>query len=155
MSQAYFPIRELFVFKNYRTRAEYRLATGKEAPAFDPTRAPKYWEDPAAASSPRRVVVYDYVFYPASKPMLDVLLLKREDAATVNIFEPGIDVPAPREAEIPNPIRELKPTEKVVFDALGNPMVHDTTLDAPQGGGFTAADRAMLKSIAVKLGIAA
>lgn len=156
-------IENLYLFRRYQTREEYQKATGAEPPPFDENRPPKYWQDPAAKESTKRNVVYDCVIAtglsgqpvpgPDGKPMLDVLVLKKEEAASVNIppnFSnvPGADVP-----EVPMPLRPLEPGEELFFQFGGVVAVKNVELYESIKEGFTAADRALLQSIAKKLGV--
>lgn len=155
-------LENLYLFRRYQTREDYQQATGAEPLPFDARRAPKYWLDPKARESSRKNVVYDYVIAmglgsaavpgPDGKPMLDVLVLNKEEAGTVNIPPnvtnfPGADVP-----EVPVPLRALEPGEELCFQFAGVVAVKNVELFDALKEGFTAADRALLQSIARKLG---
>jgi hypothetical protein len=158
-------LERLHQFPYYQTRQAYEAATGLEAPPFNPTRPPKYWFDPAANESTKRNVVYDQVIaYSASgsplmgdkgQPLLEILMLTKDEAATVNIPPkelgktnvPGADVP-----EIPPPLRPLREDEELFFPMGGIVAVRiKGTLEADRG--FTEEDRALLEAIARKLGV--
>src|SRR5512145_339518 len=88
-------IDKLYLFPVYGTRERYKLATGQEAPPFDPRRQPKFWFDPKAGEAGRRNVVYDAVLAldqfgrpmldAAGKVMLEPMVLTAQHASTVNI----------------------------------------------------------------------
>lgn len=141
---------------------DYRKATGEEPPPYDPTRPPKAWFDPNALGSPRRTVVYDPVLAVGSKgeiladqhekPMLDILLLSKEEAARVNIWHNQSGQPAPSMPPVPMPLRQLKPNEELIFLYPQVVVVRDKSVEI-DNGMFTAKDRALLKKIADKLGV--
>ena len=156
-------LEHLNLYRRYQTREDYQKATGVEPPPFDENRQPKYWLDAAAAASLKRSVVYDSVIAtsltgqavpgPDGKPMLDVLVLSKDHAASVNIppnFSnvPGADVP-----EVPMPLRALEPGEELFFQFGGVVAVKNLELFESIKEGFTAADRALIQSIAKKLGV--
>ena len=163
MRNPYRSIDELYLFPRYQTREDYRNAMREEAAPFDPRRAPKYWFDPNAANSPRRTVIYDPVLAfsstgvalagPDGKPMLDVLALSREEAATVNIPPGGTNVPGADVPEIPFPLRQLGPNEELCFQFGGVVAVKDIEIARTTEVGFTYEDREILLAIARKLGI--
>ncbi len=144
------------------TREDFQKATGIEAPPYDPTRAPKGWFDPTAAASPRRTVVYDPIVATtasgqplsdaAGKPMLDILLLSREEAATVNIWHDQSGQPVPMLQPVPTPMRPLRETEELFFLSPQVVSVRDTSVE-PDNGMFSAKDRTLLQKIAAKLGV--
>jgi hypothetical protein len=155
-------LENLYLFPRYQTREDYLKATGAEPPPFDARKAPKYWFDPKAKESPRKNVVYDYILAmgpgsaalpgPDGKPMLDLLLLGKDEAGTVNIppnasCVPGADVP-----EVPFPLRALEPGEELCFQFAGIVAVRNVEVFESLKEGFTAADRALIQSIARKLG---
>jgi hypothetical protein len=159
-----YSIGNLYLFPYFSTREEYQRATGQEPPPWDPTRAPKYWFDPNAKNSRSRRVVYERVIAdppagPDGKPMLDALVLDRDEAATVNIPPKGTgftNVPGADKPEVPVPLRELGPDEELAFGIGGTVVVRNKKLwaELEQGSGnFTAADRALLRAIAEKLGV--
>jgi len=155
---------KLYLFPYYQTREDYRRAMGEEPPAWDPHRPPKYWFDPNARQSPRRNVVYDNVLAtsdsgsplvgPDGKPMLDVLVLSKEEAATVNIPPKDVtNVAGADRPEVPCPLRALESNEELFFDFGGVVAVKNRELYAQLEVGFTSEDRALLQAIAKKLGI--
>jgi len=155
---------KLYLFPYYQTREDYRRATGQEPPPWDPNRPPKYWFDPNARLSTRRNVVYDCVIAtsesgkplmgPDGKPMLDFLVLTKEEAATVNIPPKDVsNVPGADKPEVPCPLRPLEPGEELFFDFGGIVAVKNTELYPQLEVGFTAQDRALLRAIAQKLGV--
>lgn len=88
-------VRELYLYPYYDTRERFQAETGIEPPPFDPAKPPKYWFDPEAAQSPKRSILYENVLAfseqghvlagPDGRPMLEPLLLRKEEAANVNI----------------------------------------------------------------------
>ena len=156
-------LKSLYLFPYYQTREDYRQATGQEPPPWDPNRPPKYWRDPSALSSPRRNVIYDYVLATGptgtpvagldGKPVLDLLVLRKEDAATVNLPPLATNVPGADVPEVPCPLRPLEPEEELFFDIGGVVTVKNVTLYAALEVGFTAQDRLLLRGIARKLGL--
>ena len=156
-------LENLYLFRRYQTRADYQQATGVEPPAFDPRRAPKYWFDPKARESSRRNVVYDFIIAmgpgtaaapgPDGKPMLDVLVLSKEEAATVNIPPNGTNIFGADVPEVPSPLRALEPGEELFFQFGGVVAVKNVELFDSLKEGFTAADRALMQAIARKLGL--
>lgn len=155
---------KLYLFPYYQTRQDYRRAVGEEPPAWDPQRPPKYWFDPNARQSTRRNVVYDNVLAvsesgsplvgPDGKPMLDLLVLSKEEAATVNIPPKEVsNVPGADRPEVPCPLRALDPDEELFFDFGGIVAVKNRKLYPQLEVGFTSEDRALLQAIAKKLGL--
>ena len=155
---------KLYLFPYYQTRDQYKQATGEAPPAFDITRPPKYWEDPSAAKSTKRTLIYENVLAcgesgmplkdDAGNPYLEGLLILRTEAATVNIppkmgaNEPGTDLP-----EAPPPVRPLDPDEELFFDEMGIAKVRNKLLDTAKPVAFDASDRALIRAIAQKLGV--
>ncbi len=155
----------LYVFNYYRTRDAFEQDTGTAPPPFDSTKPPKYWFDPAATTSQRRVLTYDvlavsqfnkYVAGADGKPYIDTLALLKAEAASVNIpdkraaNEPGVEQP-----EIAPPLRPLTPDEELVVGWGGIVTVRNkkwAPVVEAAGGGFTAEDRAKLRDIAVTVG---
>jgi hypothetical protein len=163
-------LENLYLFPYYQTRDAYRAATGQIAPPFNPNRPPKYWFDPKAADSLRRSVVYDPVLGVAAngapladndgKPMLDLLVINKDEAAAVNIPPKGVDpatgtaysnVPGADVPEVPVPLRPLEPNEELFFDFGGVVAVKNLALFPALEAGFTSQDRALLQAIAKKL----
>ncbi len=158
-------IERLYVFPYYQTREEYQKATGVEPPKFDGTKAPKYWFDPAAKGSTRRNMAYDYVlsyavngsplFDENGKPMLEMLMLNKDDAATVNIPPKGLgmaNIPGADKPEIPPPLRALNADEEFFVPFPGIIGVRIKGSLEPDRG-FTEEDRSVLLAIAKKLGV--
>ncbi len=153
---------KLYLFPWHQTREAYRQETGEEPPPWDPRKPPKHWMDPKARFSTRRNVVYDFVLAtsqsgtplagPDGKPMLDLLVLPKDDAASVNIPPSGTNVPGADVPPVPAPLRALEPNEELFFDFGGVAAVRNLDYAASENG-FTAQDRALLKAIAAKLGV--
>lgn len=162
-------LESLHLFPTYQTRESYETATGQPCPPWDPNRQPKAWFDAKAMESARRNVVYDQVLAvndrgiatagSDGKPMLDVLVLRREEAATVNIQRKRVlgmgEQDYGSETDVPVPLRALDADEELAFQFGGTVCVHNKRLFEAQtaAGGFTAADRAKLDAIAKKLGV--
>lgn len=164
-------ISELYLFPIYNTREAYQAATGKEPPPYDPNKPIKSWFDPAAASSPKRNMVYDRVIAYApngmpevgadGKPFTEPLILAREWAATVNISpkvfsSAGVVDPPTTGQEVPVPLRALEPGEELFLQWGGTAAVKNTLLfgDLPGSSTFTPHDRSLLMAIAKKVGAA-
>ena len=152
---------KLYLFPYHQTREAYEIATGQKCPPWNPYRRPKYWFDPAAKESRSRRVTYDRALAepptgPDGKPMLDVLVLDREEASTVNIPPTGpgsTNTPGAAQPEIPCPLRALELNEELMFDFGGIIVVKNKDLYQGLEVGFTSEDRTLLKAIATKLGI--
>ena len=156
----------LYLFPYYQSQEDYAKATGSTAPAFNPNRQPKYWQDPKAKDSTKRTVVYNQALAVAEngvplvgsdgKPMLDLLVLSRDEAATVNIPYKGpgaTNIPGAGAPEVQPPLRALESNEELGFGFGNTVYVHNTDYPFDNGGSFTAADRLLLKAIAMKLGV--
>jgi hypothetical protein len=163
MDQPFYGLDALYLFPRYQTRDAYHEATGKEAPEFNPLLNPKYWEDPDALKLALRNKLYDRVIAlndlgkpvhsPDDTPMIEPLMLPKAQAAVVNIPPLGANVAGADAYEVPVPLRELKPYEKLVFRFPGFIAVQDTRVPVPAAAGdFTEADRALLERIVLKLG---
>jgi len=156
-------IKSLYLFPWHQSREDYHQATGKEPPSWDPSKPPKRWEDPAASSSLRRNVVYDFALVtgasgapvagPDGKPMLDILVLKKEEAAAVNLPPLAANVEGAEAPEVPCPMRALEADEELFFDIGGVVTVKNVVLYEALQVGFTSQDRSLLKGIARKLGV--
>ena len=163
LPMAKYGLESLYLFPYYQSREDYLKATGNEAPVFNPNRQPKYWLDPKAKDSTKRNVVYNQVLAIAEngaplvgvdgKPMLDILMLQKDEAATINIPVGaanvlGADVPA-----VPPPLRALESNEELGFGFGNTVYVHNTDYPFDDTGIFSASDRLLLKAIAKKLGV--
>jgi hypothetical protein len=160
-----FGLERLHLFPYYQTREEFKKATGIDPAPFSANRPPKYWFDPSAKEAPRRTVVYENVIAYASngspllgadgKPVLDVLVVSKDEAASVNIPPKGIgvaNVPGSDVPEVPPPLRGLKEDEELFVPFPGIVAVRiKGTLEADRG--FTEEDRSILEAIARKLGV--
>lgn len=159
-------ITNLYLYPVYQTREAYRQATGREAPPYDDRQPVKSWFDPKALENPRRKLVYDSVIAyadngaplvgPDGAPILEPLLIEREFAGTVNIPPKGLDVVGIEYngLEIPVPLRKLEPNEELYFQFGGSVAVKNKDLFSKlEIVGFTIEDRALLRSIAQKLGV--
>ena len=165
LPKAQYGLDQLYLFPYYQTREDYKTATGHEAPPWNPNRAPKAWEDPKALDSARRNIVYDYVVAYAKngsplvdaneKPMMDVLVLAKEEAASVNIPPKGptvSNIVGAGVLEIPPPLRALDPSEELFMPFFGVVAVRNRDF-LPLGPGFNQDDRTLLRAIAQKLGV--
>ncbi|MDX2153382.1 MAG: hypothetical protein SFV54_21745 [Bryobacteraceae bacterium] len=157
-------IDKLYVFPYFNTREDYQSATGKEAPPFKPYKPRKHWFDPKASESARRYVTYERSLVPGpdgkplaapdQTPVVDELVLAKEDAAEVNLPPTG-DQAALALPEIAAPLRALDPVERLEFAFGGAIVVKNTALFEQTQPGFNQTDRALLRAIAAKLGVAA
>ena len=158
----------LYIFPYYQTREAFEQATGRPCPAWNPNLPPKYWYDPKAAESTRRNVVFDNTLVysldgtilqdTAGRPTLDVLVLPKEQAASVNIPDKKLgaaNIPGADRPEVPVPLRVPGEDEEIFFIFGQTVAVRSKTAWAQTQNVFTAADRAMLKKIAEKVGVAA
>ena len=165
IQKSQYGLEDLYLFPYYQTREAFLKATGHEAPAWDPTRPPKAWEDPKASQTQRRNVVYDFVVaYAANgallvgadyKPTLDLLVLPKDQAATVNIPPKGpnaSNVPGAEVPEVAPPLRALEPNEELFMPFPGLVAVRNKDLQ-PLEYGFNRNDRRLLEEIAAKLGV--
>ena len=163
LPMAKYGLESLYLFPYYQSREDYMKATGSEAPAFKPSRQPKYWQDPKAKDSTRRIVVYDQVLALAEngaplvgsdgKPVLDILVLQKDEAATVNIPASAANVIGADAPAVPPPLRALESNEELAFGFGSTVYVHNTDFPFDLGGSFTASDRHLLSAIAKKLGV--
>jgi hypothetical protein len=163
MDQAFYGVNALYLFPRYQTREAYRKETGREPPEFNPALSPKFWEDPDAIKSTLRNILYFRVIAmndrgnpahsPGNNPMLEPLTLPKTQAASVNIPPEGTNIPGADAYEVPVPLRELQPYEKLVFRFGGVLAVRDTRVPpSVASGDFTEDDRAVLNAIAQKVG---
>jgi hypothetical protein len=158
-------ISNLYLFPVYQTREAYQQATGQEAPAYDPNQPVKSWFDPHAMESAKRKIIYDNVLAlgdtglpyagPDGKPALEPLMLEKEVAARVNIPPKAVGKPDLPEKgfEIQVPLRPLEKNEEMFFQFGNIVAIKNTDLFPSLEVGFTAQDRALLKTIAQKLGL--
>ena len=168
MPEPFLPLSDFYMFPYYSTREQYEQITGKTCPPFDPNKQVKYWEDTAATSAGRRVLVYERVATDLKgavrmvngKPAFQELVLLSTEAALVNIPDkrPGMTPNVGDGIEVPPPMRALPGGYELAFRFGGTLAIRNTgvplpSTDAPQSGGFTAADRDLLLAIAVKLGV--
>ena len=165
--QPFYPFDTVFLFPYYSTREEFEKATGRPAPPWDATKPPKYWFDPKAPAATRKLVVYDSVLAISENgtllrdettnlPQLDLLVLTKEAAASVNIPPKGVgvgNIPGSEKPEVQMPLRPLKDYEELFFRFGGTIAVRDKQFYAQTQVGFTADDRILLQSIASKLGL--
>lgn len=161
-SSSTYGIGALYLFRVFQTREDFQRITGEVAPPYDPGRPPKFWYDPQAVSSTRRTVAYDPVLATNQsgsplvgsdgKPMLDILLLSREEAASVNIWHDQSGQPRPQLPPVPVPLRELRDDEELFFLMPQVVSVRDKSVEE-NPGTFTASDRKLLRAIAEKLEI--
>lgn len=155
--QATFPLSDRFKFFRFETREEFSQKTGLVCPPFAEYGQPKYWFDPDALKSPRLNVLYDNVVaydekgHPLSgsdgQPILDVLVLPKARAATVNIPPTDETFDHPILAEVPVPLLPLGPDEELFFATFGIVAIRNRKLYQESLAGFGADDRALLKHI--------
>ncbi len=157
-------IAKLYRFPYFQTREAFLEANGHEPPPFTNERPPKYWIDEEARNSARRVVVYDHVIAyaangsplvgPNDQPVVESLSLFREEAFTVNIPPPGVNIDGASQPDVPVPLRALSGDEELFFAMPGVVAVRLKSHQQPDRG-FTEEDRSLLQAIARKLGLAA
>jgi len=160
-----FGLESLYLFPYYQTREDYQKATGAEPPKFDATRPPKQWFDPAAKDSARRNITYDQVIaYSATgapildgngNPTTELMMLNKDDAASVNIPPKGLgtaNVDGADHPEIPPPLRALRNGEEL-FVPFGSIVAVRVKGTLEPDRGFTEEDRTLLLAIARKLGV--
>jgi hypothetical protein len=162
MGNGTYPIDDLAMFPRYQTRAAYTEATGQLLPEFDPSRRPKRWFDPKAKESLSKNVFYDRVIAvsdsgivfpgPDGKPVLEPLMLSKIEAGSVNIPPEGTNIEGAADPECPMPLKALPAGHELYFPYGGVVAVKNLAAFAEQVEGFTAADRALLRAIAAKLG---
>jgi hypothetical protein len=158
----------LYIYPYYQTREAYEKATGLPCPPWNPNLPPKAWCDPKAIESTRRNVVYDttlvytldgtIVADAQGRPTLDVLVLPKEQAASVNIPNKMLgatNVPGADRAEVPVPLRQPAPNEELFFIFGQTVAVRNKNSWEETQNAFTHRDRKLLKAIAEKLGVAA
>ena len=87
--------------------------------------------------------------------MLDVLVLTKEEAATVNIPPKGptvANIAGAGVPEVPPPLRALEPSEELFMPFFGVVAVRNRDF-MPMEPGFNQNDRSLLRAIALKLGV--
>lgn len=161
------PLSSLYLFPVYQTREEYLAKTGKAAPMFRTDKPVKSWEDPSAATSLKRKIVYDNVLAftdqglplgdAQNKPFFEPMLIDREDAVVVNIPPKDFsgrqqEIPSAGN-EVPVPCRALRMGEELEFSGFGGLVMVTSEVDRSTPTSFTLEDRALLKKIAAKLGV--
>lgn len=163
MDEVLYPLERLAMFPRYQTREDQQKATGKEPPAYNPNLRPKYWEDPAAATSPKRSILYERVLVlsdsgkplpgPDGKPQTEPLTLPKAEAAAVNIPPEGTNIEGADAYETPMPLKPLPAGHELCFQFGGVIAVRNVAAWEAQREGFTADDRALQRAIAGKLGV--
>jgi hypothetical protein len=159
-------IDKLYLFPVYGTREQYQLATGQEAPPFDPAKPPKFWFDAKAASSGKRNVVYDSVLAldafgrpmldAAGQVMLEPMVLTAQQASAVNIpYMKTANEEGSGQIPVPVPLRDPEPDEELYIDRAQNVSIRNKKLWAENSdkGVFSPQDRELLRAIARKLGV--
>lgn len=160
------PLSSLYLFPVYQTREEFEAKTGAKAPPFNPAWPVKSWADPAAAASSKRSIVYENVLALADsgrplvdgdgRPMLEPLILPREQAATINIpvkdFTGQIPETATIGFEIPVPCRALVEGERLLI-GFGGLVYVEQKSEETTPISFSLEDRKLLHAIAKKLGV--
>lgn len=175
LDQATYELKEAFIFPQYTTRDQYTRLNGREPAPFDLTRRVKFWEDPKALSQGLQegeTITYHVAVSITGKPFFEkdgktprmgTVSLSPEQAATVNIPDPGTTTPAGglNAYEVPMPIALLD-EEKLEFGkGLGATVLQIRRVNWPEGppaggilpGSFTESDRATLYKIAAKVGL--
>ncbi len=168
-------IHNLYVFPVYQTREQFKAATGKEAPTWNPSKPIKSWFDPSPPVSDADGDVRYLMLAlgadgktPAVKngaPYLRMTRVAHLDAIAVNIppkefydqriQDPGALSPF-ASLEVPVPCRELLPDEELKFGWGGLVEVRKKNEVAPAPGAAPASDselRQLLLTIDGKLDI--
>lgn len=101
-STATYSVKVLDLLPSY-TRETYESTFGKQAPAFDPNRAPKSWFDSTAGAAPK---TYNNVNTAQATPVWTTFTLSGPEAATVNL--PGL----PHFPKFVNPVTNSNVTFK-------------------------------------------
>lgn len=168
MSFLHQPVSILYLFPNYQTREAYKLATGRDAPTYDPTLPVKGWEDLTLISDANKTILAADVLYhfnigrhkdgsvatfPNNDVVLQPIIVSKDVVMRVNIPPKSVDqpsIPAPL-GETYTPMRNLKPTERLIKTAF-DIHVEDSEITDPQvnepaqaSGGLTFEQAAMLK----------
>jgi hypothetical protein len=175
------PLSALDLFPVYLSAEEYKQATGKDAPAYNPSLPKKTWFDPDALSTPNGLRADGAFFattaaiYPLLTAVKDsqgnwqaqtgVLELDRPTAAAVNIPKAGAPIPPNANKEtVAVPRRGLDPAESLAQspNMMDGVVVENKTLEAQArqqqdiaAGKFLPSDRALLEAIAAKLSLPA
>lgn len=153
-------LQALYLFPVYQTREQYKAATGKDAPLWDPTKPIKSWRDPNPPA-PDEDGNVQYLMLalgkdrrtPAvgadGKPYLRLTRISAEDAASVNIpqkefgadtrvVDPG-SLSVNATYEVPVPCRPLASDEEFAFGFGATVQVRKKTSAPPASGGAPAA----------------
>ncbi|MBA3973599.1 MAG: hypothetical protein C0504_05180 [Candidatus Solibacter sp.] len=178
MSKSQVVLNSQTAFRMFANRTEFKSAAGQEAPPYDPARKIKRWFDSNAGADGLPEVIYqnnimsrpDGTFVLKNgAPVVRPLVLPVEEARTVNLppEDPsGNTAIQPGWTEIPCPFRDLTQDEilvvagaeagflsgKVIMIRNAKLFEVEQARLADESGKFTAADRAILKAIADKLG---
>ena len=168
-------IETLYRFPVFQTREEYKQATGKEAPPYNPSLPVKSWFDP----DPPKADEYGDVYYlglalaadgrtPAVQagsglPFLRKFRIKAEHAGVVNIpvkkFDGSVQDPGSFSTlaalDVPFPCRNLLPEEELRFGFGATVQVHlkSTTAVPVESGATDPEVKALLVAINSKLDV--
>jgi len=161
MNQPLNDVKDLYLFQWFQTQQDYERFKGSPCPPYDPSKMVKNWFDPNALSggvNPNKSILYSLTFNLSAngsillsedyKPFVDMLLLTRGIAATVNI--PPTSVSSNEIIGIvPCPMRPLRINEEWFVSLGGIVQVRDKTysLSTPLETGFTQVDRQILSDI--------
>lgn len=166
-------VMDLVVVPVFQTRDDYKARYGAEPPPPDPMRRAKHWFDPAyvgAIDDGEMVPYLTLAVHPSTgqpipgpdgNPRLATIWLTKEEAGSVNIpagtaNEFPANMPVMRLAPIHPPVRPLHPDERLEFGMGGIVRVVNIRLREKalaSADQWTAADRALLRKIAAKLGV--
>jgi len=145
------------------SRDEYKRTFGKDAPAFDPTRAPKYWADESATSEDDYMVYPEAVAVVGPNAVVKRLTIRLEEARTYNIpmgYANEIGVGSLGKPEVPTPIRARQPWEEIISKQRpgdNGPYVRDNNvakmLEPTQPAVFTNRHAAIIEALAKTVGI--
>lgn len=162
-------LESIYRFPVYRTREQYKAATGKEAPAWNPNKPIKSWEDPAKPPADEDGFV-QYLMIGVGpdgktpgvkdgKPYLRLTRIKREDALTVNLAPKAFDgsaqdpgsLSAMADKEVPVPCRPLGQDEDLAFGWGGLVNVVKKFEAPPVSGGTHPSVDPELKNIMLEV----
>lgn len=159
------PLANFHLFVRFQSQADFETRTGETAPPFTANRPPKYWRDPAALKSPRATVIYNALAVSDQggplrdpdtiRPFIDVLTLRKVEAASVNI--PPFNTESGLDPEVPVPLNPLGPTQYLDFGdtPFEGVIVRDSRADALRPATYTQRDQQTIYAIAAKLGVQA
>ena len=150
--------------KTFSNQADYFAKTGKTAPQYNPALPIKAWIDTSAPAG-FAMLTYNTAHLDANgqKPVVTTISMPSFLASAVNLPPDSGPIPHSTAGTYLTPIRALLPNEQLVASPFSpNGIGGVVNLDlynpnppasAPPTGGFTDADRSLLKAIAAAIGI--